>query len=174
MSLKQKLAHELRALAAATLFFGCWIAGLLLIKSLLLAQYKIEFQGWSMALIGALILSKVVLLMERVSFGDWVREAPAWVDLVLRTGLYTFGVVLVLALERGIGGRHEHGGFLSAVSAAFQSIAAAHFWVNAICISGALFCYNALGVIRSHLGHRGLLRLFLSPRPEEAPGTGSS
>jgi hypothetical protein len=166
MSMKQKLAHELRALAATTLFFGCWIAALLVFKSLLLAEYEIAFHGWSMALIGALILSKVVILTERVSFGSRVREAPAWVDLVLRTGLYTLGVVLVLILERGIEGRHEHGGFINAVSASFQSIEAAHFWVNAICISGALFCYNALAVIRSHLDESGLLGLFLIPLPK--------
>jgi len=44
-----------------------------------------------------------------------------------------------------------------------------HVWINAICLSGALFTYNALSVIRRHLGAGGLRRLFLVPLPHE-PG----
>jgi hypothetical protein len=79
MSLQQKLKHEIKALGLAMLYFGCWIAGLLLLKQLVLAEYQIAFHDWSLALIGALILSKVVLILEHVSLGAWIRTRPAWV-----------------------------------------------------------------------------------------------
>jgi hypothetical protein len=89
----QKLKHEVKALGLAALFFGCWIAALLVLKQLLLAEYRIEFHGISLALVGALILSKVVLVLDHVSLGGWVRAQPAWVDVVLRTAMYAIGVV---------------------------------------------------------------------------------
>jgi hypothetical protein len=170
MTWQQKLKHELKALGLAGLFFGTWIAVLALLKQLLLAEYRIAFHGFSLALVGALVLSKVVLVLEHVPLGAWVRARPACVDLILRTVLYSFGVLLVLLLEKAFEARHEHGGFSPSLMSVFQHTEIHHVWVNTICLSGALLAYNALTVVRRHLGEGGLLRLFLSPLPEE-PGS---
>jgi len=167
MGLQQRLKHELQAVGLAMLYFGCWIAALVLLKQLVLAEYHIAFHGFSLALIGAMILSKVVLLLEHVSLGVWVRTRPAWVDVLLRTIMYACGVAIVLTLEKAFEARHEHGGFVPSLTAGLREADALHLWVNTICLSGALLGYNVLSVIRRHLGHGGLLRLFMSPLPEE-------
>lgn len=169
MSAMQKLKEELRSLAVAMLYFGAWIGGLLLLKTLVLAEYHVEFRQWSAILVGALVLGKVVLILEHVPLGSWVERQPAWVDVVLRTLLYSAGVLVILLLEKGIEGRHEHGGFGPAVRAVFQGADAPHVLANTIVMSGALLGYNALSVVRRHLGPGGLLHLFLIPLPEETP-----
>lgn len=167
MSFREKLKEEIRAVVTATVYFGCWILALMVIKWLILAEYAIAFRGWSMALVGALVLAKVVLVLEHVSLGDWVRRQPAWVGVALRTALYTLGVALVLILEKGFEGRHAAGGFGPAVQHLFRQADIYHLWTNVICISGALLGYNAIAVVRRHLGHLELLRIFLTPLPEE-------
>jgi hypothetical protein len=174
MSLKQKLQHELKSIAIAALYFGCWIATLILLKQLVLTEYEINFRGWSVIVMGALILSKVVLILENVSFGAWMRARPGWVDVLLRTALYSTGVVIVIILEKGIEGRHEHGGFVGAVEAGFASANRFHIIANSICLSGALLVYNVISVLRRHLGERGLLDLFLLPLPPKAEDPKSS
>ena len=166
-SLGKKLAHELKALALTALFFGLWLAALLIIKWLILAEYQIQFDNMWMALVGALILSKVVLIMEHVSLGTWVREQPAWVDVLLRTALYIFGTVRVLLLEKGFEGRHEYDGFIPSLMSVFQHADIYHVWANTICLTGALLVYNLMTVIRRHLGEGGLFKLFTIPLPEE-------
>jgi hypothetical protein len=109
MSFKQKLKEEIKAIGIAALYFGSWIAALLLLKSLVLAEYRISFSGWSAAVVGALILSKVVLVLEHVSLGGWMRARPAWVDVVLRTVVYSLGVAVVMILEKGFEGRRDYG-----------------------------------------------------------------
>lgn len=163
MGLQQKVTHEVKAVGIAALYFGCWIAGLIVLKQLVLAEYQIQFRGLSKALLGALVLSKVVLVLEHVPLGTWVRARPAWVDVMLRTVLYALGVLLVLLIEKAFEGRHEYGGFRASLSAVFQHADVHHVWTNAIALSGALLGYNALSVVRSHLGEGGLLRLFLTP-----------
>ena len=163
-NLQQKLLDELKNVALATLYFGCWLAVLLLIKQLVLAEYQIQFNGLGKALIGALILAKVVLVLEHVPLGRWVRERPAWLDVVLRTLLYAFGVVLVLIIEKGFEGRHEYGGFAQSLRTIWHHEDIYHLWTNAIVITGALLFYNILSVVRSHLGEGALLRLYLAPR----------
>lgn len=167
MAIKEKLQEEFKALCIAALYFGCWIFALLVIKWLVLAEYQIAFNKWSMVLVGALVLSKVVLVLEHVSLGAWVRRQPAWVDVVLRTALYTLGVALVLLLEKGFEGRHEAGGFVPALQHLFQRTDIYHLWANILCVSGALLVYNAIVVVRRHLGNLELLRIFLTPLPEE-------
>jgi hypothetical protein len=167
MSLKQKLKEEIKAVGIAALYFGCWIAALLFIKSLVLAEYQIAFHRWSAVIVGALILSKVVLVLEHVSLGAWVRSRPAWVDVVLRTAMYSLGVAVVLALEKGLEGRHEYGGFSPALQQVFQQADVHHVVANTVALSGALLGYNALTVVRRHLGKGGLVRMFLSPLPTE-------
>ncbi len=175
MSFWQGLKHELEAVALATLFFASWIGGLMCVKALILAEYRLEFHEWSLAIMGALILAKVVLVLEHVPLGALTRNRPALVDVILRTALYALGVLAVLLLEKAFEGRHEHGGFGPSLRAVLQHAEIHHVWANAIGLSGAVLGYNALAVVRRHLGERPLFRLFLSPLPRESgPKTGAS
>jgi hypothetical protein len=173
MGVREKLAHEFAALVRLGLYFTTWIGALVILKKLILEEYRIGFTGMSAVLLGALVLSKVVLILEKVSFGSWVGRQAAWVEVVLRTLLYSFGVVVVLLLEKAFEGRHEHGGFSQAVQAIFQDADINHVWVNSICLGGALLSYNVLWAIQRHLGEGALLRLMLTPFPDEPAAAGA-
>jgi hypothetical protein len=166
MSFKQKLKHEIKTVGLVTLYFGCWLAVLLLIKQLVLAEYQIQFHAMTRALVGALILAKVVIVLEHVSLGAWVKQQPAWIDVLLRTVLYTSGVLAVLVLEKGLEGRHEYGGFIQSISTVWAHEDIYHLWTNAIVITGALLVYNIMSIVRSHLGDGQLIQIFKIPRPE--------
>ena len=166
MSFKQKLKHEIKTVGLVTLYFGCWLAVLLLIKQLVLAEYQIQFHGMTRALVGALILAKVVIILEHLPLGAWVRQQPAWIDVLLRTALYASGVLAVLVLEKGFEGRQEYGGFVQSISTVWAHEDTYHLWANAVAITGALLVYNIMSIVRSHLGEGQLVRLFKIPRPE--------
>src|SRR5262245_37692729 len=90
-SLRQKLGHELKSVAVVTLFFLIWLGSLMCLKTLILKEYQIQFSQFSLAVVGALVLAKVVLILEHVPLGSWLERQPAWVDLLVRAGLYTLG-----------------------------------------------------------------------------------
>lgn len=167
MSTMDKVKEEIRSVLLVTLYFAVWLGVLVILKKLILAQYNIEFTGLSAALVGALVLAKVVLILEHVSFGAWIRNRPVLVDVILRTLLYAFGVLVVLVLEKGFEGRHEHGGFVSSMIAELQSVEGAHVWANTICITGALLVYNIFSVLRMIFGEGSLIRALLRPLPDE-------
>ena len=169
MSFRQKAMREIKQVGLVTIYFICWLAVLVLLKQLILAEYDIRFHRVSMAIVGALVLAKVVLVLERVPLGAWVRARPAWVDVLLRTALCSLGVFVLIVLEKSFEGRHEHGGFVSSMIEGFRQANGYHVLANTICMSGALLGYNALSVIRRHLGEGGLARVFLTPLPEQ-PG----
>ena len=166
MSLTGRLQQELKTLVLVALYFICWLAFLLLIKQLLLAEYDIQASGVTKALVGALVLSKVVMILEYVPLGEWLRNRPAWVDVVVRTALYTLGVFVVLLLEKAFEGRHEYGGFGASLAAGFAHADMHHVWLNLVVVSGALLGYNIHTVINRYLGEGGILHLLIEPLPE--------
>lgn len=167
MGLKQKLQDELKALLLAMAYFGIWLGFLALLKTLILTEYHIEYSVWTKALVGVLVLAKVVLILEHVSLGLWVRKQPAWVNVLLRSIVYAVGVFVVMLLEKAFEGRHEYGGFRNAFAEIFQNADMPHLWANTICLFGALLGYNILSVIRAQQGAGWLFQLFVSPLPEE-------
>jgi hypothetical protein len=95
-----KVRHETKALALATLFFGTWIGALMVVKTLALAEYKIEFHGLSLALVGTLVLAKAVLVLEHFPLGAGIGRQPAWVEVIVRTAVYGVGVFVLLLFEK--------------------------------------------------------------------------
>ena len=159
----QKIKDEAQSLALATLYFAAWFGLLVLIKTLILAEYRIEYRGLSMALVGALVLAKVVLLLEHVPLGSWIENKPAHLDVLVRTALYASGVLVVLLLEKGFEGRHVYGSFNASLTATFKHANEYHVWADVIVVFAALLIYNALSVLRRHLGKGELIRIFLRP-----------
>jgi hypothetical protein len=173
MSFQQKLRHELDALVVATLYFGLWLVLLTILKELVLAEYHIKVRGFSLALIGALLLAKVVLILEHVPLGGWIQHKPRAFDVLVRTLLYGCGVFVMLLVEKAFETRREYGGFGRALFGVWQHRDMPHVWANAICLSFALLGFNVFSVVRRHLGEHGLTRLFLSPANKKtlsAPG----
>jgi hypothetical protein len=163
MSPKEKLQHELKAIVLVTLYFAAWLGVFTGLKVLILEDYQIHFGSVSAVLIGALILAKVVLILEHVSLGSWLRNRPVLVDVILRKLLYAFGTLLVILLEKAFESRHEQGGFVPALMNVFENRDMPHVWANTICVTGALLFYNLLAALKHHLGTGGLARVFLSP-----------
>jgi hypothetical protein len=162
MKILKSILKEIKTIARTTAYFAIVFALLMVMKTLYLKDYDIEFSGMSQALIGALIMAKVVLLMEMISLGRWVQRQPPIVDVILRTLLYTAGVLIVVVLEKSFEKRHEEHGFGNAVSYILSHRDFYHVWATTIGASASIFVYNSFSVIQRMLGKNGLARLFFS------------
>lgn len=167
MSIQEKLKHEIKAVILVTLFFAAWLGVFMGLKILIFEGYQIRFGSISAVLIGALVLAKVVLILEHVPLGGWVKNKPVLVDVILRTALYAFGTFVVMLLEKAFESRHEQGGFVSALTNVFQHPDMPHIWANTICVTGALLFFNLLPTLNRHLGIGGLSRVFLSSQKHD-------
>lgn len=174
MSLYSKIKKEIMEVGLSTLYFGIWFCLMIVLKGLILAEYRIEFQGLSMALIGALIVAKVVLVLEHIPLGAWVQARPALVHVIVRTALYALGVFVVVFLEKAFDARHEYDGFIPALIRVIHTRDIHHVLATTIAVTFALIGFNAMFVVRRHIGKGGLLRMFLSPLPEESKDDVSS
>lgn len=164
MSIKERLNHELTAIVLVTLFFAAWLGVFMGLKVLILEDYQVRVRNFSMVLIGALVLAKVVLVLEHVPLGGWLRAKPVLMDVVQRTLVYALGTLVVMVLEKAFESRHEQGGFGPALRNVLHHRDMPHVWANAICVTGALLIYNLHSEVKHHLGSGGLAGVLLSPK----------
>jgi hypothetical protein len=156
----KKLWHEIKLIARISTYFAIVFLLMMVMKKLYLKDYNIAFSGLSQALIGALIMAKVIILMNLISFGEWLKRLPTIYDVVFRTLLYTLGVVVVIVLEKAFEKRHEATGFTDAISYVFSHRDIYHVWATTIGVSISLFVYNAFSIVQIKLGEHGVSRLF--------------
>jgi hypothetical protein len=162
MKILKSILRELKTIFKTALFFAIAFLLMMVIKKLDLKDYDIEFTGISQALIGALIMSKVIILMGMISLGPWVQRQPPIIDIILRKILYSIGVVIIVILEKGFEGSHKHGGFSNAVSYLISHRDIYHVWATTIGVSVSIFIYNCYIMIQRKLGKNGMSKLFFS------------
>ena len=162
MSFGRKIVEEIERIAIVGLYFAVCFGVMMLFKRLILEQYAIEFRGVTFALLGALIVARVVVLLENVSLGQWVCNQPVAVDVILRTLLYTIGVWLALLLEKAFEARHEHGGFGPSLLAIFQHRDIHHVWATTIGVCAALLGFITFSMLKRRYGGHELKRLFFA------------
>jgi hypothetical protein len=80
----------------------------------------------------------------------------------------------VLFLERAFEGRHESGSLKASLIAEFHQAHPIHIWLNTVCLAAALFSYNVLSVVRKYLPNDVLVRMLLTPIPDNPAQPSSS
>ena len=167
MSWKQKLKEELKSLGIIMLYFGLWFAFMIILKTLLLRQYDIEFKGLSMALVGSLIVGKVILIIDHIPLSSLIERQPAIIEILFRTFLYSVGIILILILEKAFELSHEAGGYFEAIPLVFMKEDVNHFYANSLAAICALLGFNLFSLFGKYFGKGGFRKVLLSPPPKK-------
>lgn len=164
MSFGERVRHEVREIGLVTLYFLTCFLLFLSLKKLLLAQYEVETSVLHTAVIGALVVAKVVVLLEKSRFGDLFRGARRAVHVLWRSLCYTAAVFVVTLGERLFDLHREHGGLSSAVGELWAGRDLAHFLAMNLAVGIAFVVYNGYAELEAVLGEGGLRRVFFSKR----------
>jgi hypothetical protein len=164
------IVKEIKVILRTTSYFASVYILLMVMKTLNLKDYNIKFSGISQALIGSLVMAKVVILMEYITLGKWVQKQPAIVDVLLRTLLYTAGVLIVIVLEKAFESRHKADNYGDAILYVFRNRDIYHVWATTIGSAASIFVYNAFSVVQRVMGKNGLAKLFFKTALEQAEG----
>jgi hypothetical protein len=160
VTIGERIRHEVREIALVTLYFlGCFLFFLLL-KKLFLEGYHLEITIFHTALIGALVVAKVVVLLEKTSFGNQFRSATLFAHVLWRSLCYTAIVFVVTLAERLFHLYRENGELFRALSELWAGRDLNHFIAFNLCAVFSFLIYNCFSEIDHHLGEGGLRKLF--------------
>jgi hypothetical protein len=153
------LAHEIRAILTATLFFLTCFAVIVVLKELMLEQYGITAGVTTSVVMLSLVTAKVVVLFERVKCGRLI----GLVEVLLRSATYSLAAFLLLLLEHGLSERKEAGGFFAALSNAFHHPDMPVILATLICVALAFLVWSTLAIMRRELGRERFVAVLLNP-----------
>lgn len=156
-------AGEFREVLPAVFFFFIALMIVLVILKLFILQYSIEFYAFSKAAIGALILGKVVLLMDWAESRRRASAYPRAVVVACKTLIYASAVVTLGIGERIFHRYRETGGLRDAVGLVIANTNLDRFLGCVLLISLLVSAYLTMEEISRAMGNGALFRLFFKP-----------
>jgi hypothetical protein len=168
-STKQKLAHELRKLAAIFVYLAVFFLIFKLYTRLVLAEYRVNYFEYGLTLLKALALAKIVLTAEALGLGGTSRRWPVIASTFYFAVLFSLFALAFEILEHVIIGWFR-GKPLAAVFDEFLSHGWPHFLGMAMVVFVAFLPFFAFRETGRALGEGKLHALFFERRtgPEES------
>ena len=151
------LKREMIEVGLVTLyFFVCFLVAVVLMN-LVLAQHQVEFRGLPEAVIIALVLAKVVVVMNRTRVGTrFDARVPVAVAAAYKSLLYFAATFVVLLAEKVFHAYREHDALGTAVVAVWTHRSREVILVKSLCIGLALIGYHLYAGVDRRLG-KGIL-----------------
>jgi hypothetical protein len=165
------LKKELRELIPPTVFFMITFTLLLITEALVEADYGIDTIEFGKAVIGALIVGKVLLIVDIFPFIDRYPARPLIWNTLWKTVIYNVAALIVRYLEALIGLWIDKGSLGAANDALFAEIHWPHFWLIQLWLAVLFLVYCGGAELSRAIGRDKLIALFFGPRPAKVlPG----
>ena len=156
----RRLIGEFFEILPTVLFFFVTLMLILLLLKLFISQYSIEFYAFSKAAVGALILGKVVLVMDWAASGRRVSTQPRAVVVVCKTLIYGSAVIVFGISERIVHSARIAGDFRAGVNAVIANANLDRFLGCVLLISLLVSVYLTMEEIDRAMGKGALFDLF--------------
>ena len=163
------LVHEFYEILPPTIFFFVGFNLILFTKRLILADHLIEFTGFAIATVGALVVGKAVLVADKMPFLRHFDQAPLAQPILFKTVVYSFFVLIARLIEFFLhyvfgGGAVGHGGFVEDLLGKFSwdRFISTQLWIFVL-----FLVYTTASELNALFGHGELLKILFSRRPSQ-------
>lgn len=165
----QRLKQEFLGVIPTAVFFFIAFQLLALTKVLVLREYEVPIGTFLAATVGALIVAKVVLIVDLLPFVNRFPDKPILYNVLWKTGLYLVAAILVRYVEHLISFVRQYGGIVEANRQLLAEVVWPHFWLVQIWLVVVFLMYCILRELNRVLGRERLRGIFLgSGKPETA------
>ena len=96
---RRSFAKAVRRFLAIVLYLWAIFGLLLLHESLVLARYDIPFTRWGLGFISALVLGKVMLVMEELNVASRFKEGPLVYPIMVKSVVFALAFLLFYIAE---------------------------------------------------------------------------
>lgn len=152
--------RELKEIFAISFTFFILFVLFGLLKKAMLEQQGIEFYAAGVAIIGSLILGKVVLIFDKLSLTRKLDHTPNIYRVFFRSLVYLLGYSIFTLIEHWIKGMIDGETATESMLEAFEHLSGHEFRMSMVVVFIAFLFFNAFWVIRSKYGPSALYALF--------------
>ena len=154
------IKHEFFEVLPPTIFFFLAFSLLILTKILVLEEYGIQASGFAAAVIGALLVGKIVLVLNKVPFFNKYPGKPLVYNVVWKTGILLLSACVVRYIEHLFPFFSEFGNIVEAHEHLLEEVAWPHFWMIQLWLSVLFFVYCAIREFEQAIGREEFIFMF--------------
>jgi len=155
------VAKEFMEVLPAMIYFFLTFALLVVTDAMIRGDYGIATVDIGSAVFGALVVGKILLIVDRLPFIDRFPNRPLIYNVLWKTLLYNLAALLFRYLEKLVHLWIEKGSFGAANEALFAGIDWSHFWLLQIWLGVLFFVYAATRELIRKVGGKDVRRIFL-------------
>jgi hypothetical protein len=137
------LKKECQEILPAFIFFALMFTIVLVTRALTLEEYGITPHASATAVIGALLVSKAILLADRIPYLNLYPKFPLFWNVLLKTVVFSLLTFLFLFIEEWIRQVHKHQSVAEAFRQFSNDVVWLFFWSSEIWIAVLLLFYCA-------------------------------
>jgi hypothetical protein len=156
----QKIKHEFFKVLPPTIFFFFAFNIVYITSVLMLRGLGIEVESLLAATVLALIVGKVILIVDHTAFVNKFPDKPLIYNIVWKTFIYVLAVLLVRYLEHFIPFFSEDGGVMAAHRHLVQEVVWPRFLAVQIWFLVLFFFYSVIVELVRVLGKERLIEMF--------------
>lgn len=158
------LVREIREIIPPTIFFFIAFALLLLTQALVLQEHDIDAWDWGRAIVGALIVGKVVLIVDHFRFVDRYPDRPLIWNVLWKTLIYNVAATAVHYLEQLLPRIFDGESFAAANRALYAATDWEHIVLTHMWLAVLLLAYCGGRELVRAIGPAKVRRMFFSAR----------
>lgn len=158
------LIKELKESFLISCYFFISFCVIVLLKKLFLAQYGIEYYGLPIAFLGAIIVGKVVVVLDRTSFGNVFKNSAVIINILWRSFIYSIMTYAALYAEQIFQIYRKSESLYSAMIERYSQRDLDYFLATSVCIFISFSAYNIFSEIDRHLGRGELVKMLFNSR----------
>ena len=162
--LTEKMRHELIEYAFNVVYLTLVFAAFTQYRRFLLAEYSIIYTNYWLALLGALILGKVIMIGSVFRLGRWLEDKPLIVPTIYKAILFCAFVVVLRVVEYAIEGLLHGDSLAAALVEFFAQKGMNEVLANTLVVLVALIPFFAVKELGRVLGRERVAALFFRNR----------
>ncbi len=178
MKLPAKLLKAIKKdyleLLPPTIFFLIAFSLILATKALMLREYGIPWTGFGAAVIGAMLVGKVVLIVDKLPFVNRFPDHPLIYNTSWKSLIYFLAALLVRYVEHVVPLLMKRQGFMEANRHVIDGIVWPQFWLLQMWLAVLFIVYCALRELVRVIGRDEVISMFFGVRRKGGVGLGKN
>ena len=164
-----KLKEELRKILVIAVFFAIGFCIIILNNRLITAGTGIQIAPFARALIGGLIVAKVLLLVDLLPFVHAFPDKPLVHNVAWKSSLYVAASVIFLYIEPFFKSLFKGAGFYAANSRAWHELMLPRTWATLMWLAVLMVGFVMMQELSHVLGKDQMKYIFFGDRKKASP-----
>lgn len=160
MKVSKIIQKELKHLLPITCYFLLAFNLVVFTKMLFLKQFAIDYVGFSLASLGAILMAKIILIAENLKVMNIFQKRPRIYNTIWQTVIYYILVLFLQYIEHILPPWIKSGDFLATNRDFYAALVWPQFWAVQIWLVIFIFIYVAWSQIRQIVGGNKIYQIF--------------